>query len=124
MSQVAGISSTSTPQTEGIDLEAMTLQEAIVNGKPTLVDFGGRNCAPCQQMEIILTDIAIKYEGKLNVLIVQAAENPELSQLFKITTIPTQYFLDESGSPIGMHVGVLYGEAIEAQLQNMGLEPN
>jgi len=116
-SELAGVS----PKT--IDLEAVPLETALANGKPTLAEFGGRTCIPCKQMKPILEEIALKYEGNLNVVIIEANENAELSRFYRITTIPTQIFFDETGFPIGMHVGVLTGESIEETLEELGIEP-
>ncbi len=49
----------------------VSLKEALSNGKPTLAEFGASTCIRCKQMKPILEQLATKYEGKLNVVIVE-----------------------------------------------------
>ena len=36
------------------DLTEIPLDQVLKNGKPTLVDFGWRDCEPCKKMKIVL----------------------------------------------------------------------
>lgn len=100
----------------------VSLKEALSNGKPTLAEFGASTCIPCKQMKPILEQLAIEYEGKLNVVIVEVYDQMELTRLHKIMTIPTQIVFDSSGTEITRHIGLWPKEQIIAQLKKMGVE--
>jgi thioredoxin 1 len=98
------------------------LEEALSSGKPTLAEFGWRTCIPCKQMKPILKELAVEYEGTLNVVIVEVYEQKELTQKHGIMAIPTQIFFDSSGKEIIRHIGLWPKEQIIAQLKKMGVD--
>lgn len=100
----------------------VSLKEALSSGKPTLAEFGANTCIPCKQMKPILEQLAVEYEGKLNVVIVEVYEQMELTRFNRIMAIPTQIVFDSSGKEITRHVGLWPKEQIIAQLKKMGIE--
>ncbi|MFC1993539.1 thioredoxin family protein [Chloroflexota bacterium] len=100
----------------------VSLREALSNGKPTLAEFGASTCIPCKQMKPILEDLAVEYQGKLNVVIVEVYEQMELTQRYGIMTIPTQIVFDSSGKEVKRHIGLWSREEIIAQLKKMEIE--
>jgi len=100
----------------------VSLKEALSNGKPTLAEFGASTCIPCKQMKPILEQLAIDYEGKLNVVIVEVYDQMELTRSYKIMTIPTQIVFDNNGTEVTRHIGLWPREDIIAQLKEMGIE--
>ena len=123
------VSCTSTaPQTpasnqSNLDLAAIPLEQALSSGKPTLAEFGWRTCIPCKEMKPILEELALEYQGKLNVVIVEVDEHDRIdSDHYQIMAIPTQIFFDSSGKEITRHIGFWPKEEIIAQLKKMGIE--
>jgi FKBP-type peptidyl-prolyl cis-trans isomerase 2 len=112
----------SQPGPTGLDLASVPLGQALSNGKPTLAEFGSSTCIPCKQMKPILEQLAIEYEGKLNVVIVEVYEQRELTQQYGIMAIPTQIVFDSSGKEITRHIGLWPKEQIIAQLKKMGVD--
>jgi len=104
------------------DLASIPLTQVLGNGKPTLAEFGWRNCVPCKQMKPILEELAVEYIDKLNVVIVEVYEHKDLTNQYGIMTIPTQIFFDSSGKEITRHIGFWSKEEIIAQLKKMGIE--
>jgi thioredoxin 1 len=104
------------------DLASTPLTQVLGNGKPTLAEFGASTCIPCKQMKPILEQLAIEYEGKLNVVIVEVYEQMELTRSYSIMTIPTQIAFDSSGKEITRHIGLWPKEEIVAQLKKMGVD--
>jgi len=100
----------------------VSLKAALSNGKPTLAEFGASTCIPCKEMKPILEQLAIEYEGKLNVVIVEVYDQMELTRSYKIMTIPTQVVFDSAGKEITRHIGLWPKEQIIAQLKKMGIE--
>ena len=104
------------------DLALIPLTQVLGNGKPTLAEFGWRNCIPCKAMKPILEELAMEYKDKLNVVIVEVYEHKDLTNQHGIMTIPTQIFFDSSGKEITRHIGFWAKEEIIAQLKKMGID--
>ena len=104
------------------DLASVPLGQALSSGLPTLAEFGWRTCVPCKEMKPILEELAVEYQGKLNVVIVEVYEHEELTMQYEIMAIPTQIVFDSSGKEVTRHIGFWAKEEIIAQLKNMGIE--
>ncbi len=104
------------------DLTSIPLQQALSSGKPTLAEFGWRTCIPCKEMKPILEELAVEYEGKLNIVIVEVYEQEELTRQHGIMAIPTQIFFDSNGEETTRHMGFWSREEIITQLEKMGVE--
>lgn len=100
----------------------VSLKEALSNGKPTLAEFGASTCIPCKQMKPILEELAIEYEGKLNVVIVEVYQQMELTRYYRVMTIPTQIVFDSNGREVTRHIGLWPKEQIIIQLKKMGID--
>ena len=98
------------------------LEQAFSNGLPTLAEFGRGICVPCKAMKPILEELAVEYEGKLNVVIVEVDDHMDQVRQYRIMTIPTQIFFDSNGKEIKRHMGFWPKEEIIAQLKKMGIE--
>jgi len=104
------------------DLTPISLEQALSSGKPTLAEFGRGTCVPCKQMKPILEELAVEYQGKLNVVIVEIDEYRDLTNQHGIMAIPTQIFFDSSGEEVTRHMGFWAKEEIITQLKKMGIE--
>jgi len=109
-------------QSSGLDLASIPLGQALSSGKPTIAEFGSSTCIPCKQMKPILEKLAVEYQDKLNVVIVEVYEQMELTRQYGIMAIPTQIVFDSAGKEITRHMGLWPREEIIAQLKNMGIE--
>ncbi len=104
------------------DLTSIPLEQALSSGKPTLAEFGWRTCIPCKEMKPILEELALEYQGKLNVVIIEVYEHEELTRQNEIMVIPTQIFFDSNGREVTRHMGFWPKEEIIAQFKKMGVE--
>ena len=102
-------------------LASFPLEKALANGKPTLAEFGWRECIPCKAMRPILEELDVEYKGKLNVLIVEIPFNEDLAEKYGIRVMPVQIFFDSKGREVIRHAGFLPKEQIVPQLENMGV---
>jgi len=79
-------------------------------GKPALYDFGMGMCLSCKEMEKILGAVKDKYGSQVEVRLLYADKEKEQFEKYKIIAVPTQVFLDASGTEVFRHMG-LFPEA-------------
>jgi thioredoxin 1 len=103
------------------DLTKIPLAQSLQNGKPTLADFGWRDCIPCKKMKPVLEDLAEKQRGKLNVLIVEVYDHEDITDQYLVKIIPTQILFDSKGKELVRHEGYWAPEDIAEQLNKVGI---
>lgn len=97
------------------------LKQALMSGKPVLVDFGANSCIPCRQMRPILREIDKEYSGKARALVIDVYKYQNLAREYKVQLIPTLVFFDSKGKEVFRHVGTLEKEKIIAKLKEIGM---
>ena len=122
LAPLAPVPAQAAPAVPASSSKTVSLKEALSNGKPILAEFGASTCIPCKEMKPILENLAVEYEGKLNVVIVEVYEQMELTRYYKIMTIPTQIVFDSNGKEITRHIGLWPKAQIVTQLKKMGIE--
>lgn len=86
-------------------------EEVIKSDKPVLIDFWATWCGPCKMIAPTVEEIAEEYEGKIKVGKVNVDEEPDLTQSFGISSIPTLVLMKD-GKPADMMVGLRTKEQI------------
>jgi thioredoxin 1 len=102
-------------------LASFPLEKALTNGKPTLAEFGWRDCVPCKAMRPILEGLDDEYRDKLNVVIVEIPFHEDLAEKYGINVMPVQIFFNSKGIEVTRHAGFLPKEQIIPQLNLMGI---
>ena len=89
----------STAEPVSSDITKIPLDSVLGKGKPTVADFGWRDCIPCKAIKPILEALAIEYKDRLNVLIVEVYDpvQEKIVVRHNIKSIPTQIFFDKNG---------------------------
>ena len=67
--------------------------------KPAIVDFFATWCGPCKALGPVLEELAEEYEGKIYIYKVDVDQEPELSGVFGIRSVPTLLFIPANGEP-------------------------
>lgn len=82
------------PQTSApitTDVTTATFEAEVMEASmsmPVVIDFWAPWCAPCRALTPILEKVGAQYAGKVKVVKVNSDENPELSQAFRVRSIP------------------------------------
>ena len=92
------------------DFEAKVLLPA--QEVPVVVDFWAPWCEPCKVLKPMLEKLAEEYKGRFLLAMVNADENPELSQHFGVRSIPSVKVLFQ-----GQLVDEFNGALPEAQIR-------
>lgn len=79
---------------------------------PCLVDFYADWCGPCKMIAPVLESLGKKYDGKVKIYKINTDENPEVSSVFGIQSIPSLLFIPREGQPQMAH-GALPQHALE-----------
>ncbi len=90
--------------------------------KPCIIDFYADWCGPCKMVAPILEELAVDFDGKLNVYKVDTEAEQELASVFGIRSIPSLLFVPSTGQP-QMAMGALPKETlIKAFKDVLGVE--
>lgn len=89
---------------------------------PRLIDLGADKCIPCKKMAPILEELSSTYEDVFVVEFVDVWKDPAAAKPWGLRVIPTQVFLDASGTEKFRHEGFMAREAILDTWRNLGFE--
>jgi len=76
--------------TQALNLTDATFQsEVIESDQPVLIDFWAAWCGPCQMVAPVIEALAEEYDGKAKIAKLNVDENPQVSRLLNVRSIPT-----------------------------------
>ncbi len=81
-------------------------EQVIKSGLPVLVDFWAEWCGPCKMIGPAVHDMAIEYDGKLNVGKLDVDSNPKTAMKYGVRSIPALIFF-KGGKPVDQIVGAV-----------------
>ena len=65
------------------------MNTVLRSGRPVLVDFGAPWCPPCLAMTPVLQTLAAEYAGRVDVVTLNADENPATIGRYGVLGLPT-----------------------------------
>jgi thioredoxin len=90
--------------------------------KPCIIDFYADWCGPCKTVAPVLEELAIDFNGKMDVFKVDTEAEQELASVFGIRSIPSFLFVPAKGQP-QMALGALPKETfVNAFKDVLGVE--
>lgn len=98
------------------------LNEALENGKPTVLDMGSSSCIPCKEMQPILEELKEEYKDRADIIVLDVYEYRDLASKYQVRAIPTQIFFNSKGEEVWRHQGFLPKEDIIKKLEEMGVK--
>ncbi len=67
--------------------------------RPAVIDFYADWCAPCRKIAPIMEELAVEYEGEVDIYKIDTEKQRELAQIFGIKSIPSVLFVPMDGKP-------------------------
>lgn len=97
------------------------LLDAWRPGIPAIVYFSSPLCAPCkiQQWPALQKVLAEVGEAAVQVIEVDALEQPEAARRWGVLSVPTTFILDRQGCPREVNIGVAEPTKLKHQLQEL-----
>ena len=84
---------------------------------PTILYFTTPTCAPCKYAQRpTLEKLQTAMGDTVEVIQVDATEDPDAAARWKVQTVPTTFVLDESGTPKEVNHGVADFDKLQQQL--------
>ncbi|NER83574.1 MAG: thioredoxin fold domain-containing protein [Leptolyngbya sp. SIO1D8] len=98
---------TPTASLESLAAEATPLETALVNGKPSLMEFYANWCTSCQAMAGDMADLRATYHDQVNFVMLNVDNTKWLPEMlhYRVDGIPHFVYLDESGETAAMAIG-------------------
>ena len=92
---------------EPMDVNADNWQSSVMDSElPVMVDFWAEWCGPCKMIAPAVHDLALEYEGKMNVAKLDVDNAPDIAAKYGIRSIPALLFFKD-GQPVDQIVGAM-----------------
>lgn len=115
------------PSLSSLAAAAVPLDDALQNGKPTLVEFYADWCTTCQTMAPDIGALEQQYAQEINFVMLNVDNPkwlPEVTQ-FQVDGIPHFVFMDDSGTVLADAIGLqpkpVLAADLDALIQNQAL---
>ncbi|MFC1500653.1 thioredoxin family protein [Candidatus Zixiibacteriota bacterium] len=116
--------STLTVDGEAAEVSILTGSEIpalLANGRFSMIEFGGRSCTPCKQMQPILIELINEYGSSIDIVNVYLDEDFAPADSFDVYLLPTQVIFSREGVELSRHLGKWPKPEIEEEYRRLGI---
>lgn len=85
---------------------------------PVMIDFYADWCGPCRMMGPVVDELSEKYAGRVKIGKVNSDQQPELAQMFNVTSIPNFVFI-KNGTVVDNALGAMPAHDLEKRIEAM-----
>ncbi len=101
---------------EPIEVNESTWDDEVLNSElPVLVDFWAEWCGPCKMIAPSVHDLALEYDGKLNVAKLDVDSAPNIAMKYRVSSIPALIFFKD-GKPVDQVIGAVPKGALKKKI--------
>ena len=101
---------------EPIEVSETTWDDEVINSElPVLVDFWAEWCGPCKMIAPAIHDLALEYDGKLNVAKLDVDSAPNIAMKYRVSSIPALIFFKD-GQPVDQVIGAVPKGALKKKI--------
>ncbi len=101
---------------EPIEVNESTWDDEVLNSElPVLVDFWAEWCGPCKMIAPSVHDLALEYDGKLNVAKLDVDSAPNIAMKYRVSSIPALIFFKD-GQPVDQVIGAVPKGALKKKI--------
>jgi len=82
-----------TPKVMPVHVDARNFADEVLRSDlPVVLDVWGPGCSPCRMLEPIVVDVATRYQGRVKVAEMNAAESGAIAARLGVMSTPTLLF--------------------------------